>query len=198
MITLESKILPENQTSEQRIVIYKIRARINFHKKKKRKTNKPKRCSNVLLPLAPISFILLSIRGVAYTARLYADAMLHNTKASSVDSLSPLPTLSLCILSSPLQRLTSYFLTSRNRATPHVFPNHFLNRKMTFSSSIYDRVPLQLVIFERLQSARHSSLYILIYRACIIGDTIKINPSNTTLIYIHPFIDSEYRNERKN
>lgn len=116
----------------------------------------------------------------------------------SIVSPSPLPSLSLCILSSPLQRLTSYFLTSRNRATPHVFPNHFLNRKMTFSSSIYDRVPLQLVIFERLQSARHSSLYILIYRACIIGDTIKINPSNTTLIYIHPFIDSEYRNERKN
>lgn len=80
--------------------------------KKKKKTNKPNRRSN-LLSLAPISFILLSIRGVAYTARLYADAMLHNTKASSVDSLS----LSLLPPSPPLS--VSYLILSKD--WPRIF-----------------------------------------------------------------------------
>lgn len=99
----------------------------------------------------------------------------HVTQYKSVQcrqSLPLPPPFSLCILSNPLQRLTSYFLTSRNRATPHVFPNHFLNRKMTFSSSIYDRVPFQLIIFERLQRK------ILILISYVYRYVIKINRTN--------------------
>lgn len=88
----------------------KIRViRINFQKRK------PSPSRTYLL------YTFIDQRSRLHRERLYADAMLHNTKASSVDSLSlslpPFP--SLCILSRPLQRLTSYFLINEQKSRGH-------------------------------------------------------------------------------